>query len=169
MDAIKLPNELDFEQWYCENAVNFERNPIGSRDCDLQRRAWHAALDALKAEGEPVFFIREDWLRQTQAHLRNHATATVHVFRDGKGMQPAIALYGSPLPPSTTPTDGEMLEFMIDQQAVIIPETFDDTFTRYSCIKIDQDENIVVLSGENKTFATPRTAILAAMAAEGKS
>ena len=46
----ELPNELDFEQWYCENAFHFERDPIGSRDCELQRKAWHAALAAMQNE-----------------------------------------------------------------------------------------------------------------------
>jgi hypothetical protein len=33
-----------FEQWYAENAFDFARDPIGSRDCGLMRKAWHAAL-----------------------------------------------------------------------------------------------------------------------------
>lgn len=31
-----------FEKWYAENAFNFERDPIGSRDCGLQWAAWKA-------------------------------------------------------------------------------------------------------------------------------
>ena len=52
----ELPNELDFEQWYCENAFHFERDPIGSRDCELQRKAWHAALATI---GEMLAWIEE--------------------------------------------------------------------------------------------------------------
>ncbi len=32
----------EFEQWYATNAFNFERDPIGSRDCGLQWAAWKA-------------------------------------------------------------------------------------------------------------------------------
>lgn len=42
------PNESGFEQWYVENAFDYERNPIGCRDCGLMRKAWHAALAALR-------------------------------------------------------------------------------------------------------------------------
>jgi hypothetical protein len=49
-----ITQEQAFEQWYVENAFNFEVNPIGSRDCGLQRKAWHAAIqwdrDQSKAE-----------------------------------------------------------------------------------------------------------------------
>jgi hypothetical protein len=31
-----------FEQWYVLNAFDYVLNPIGSRDCDLQWRAWLA-------------------------------------------------------------------------------------------------------------------------------
>jgi hypothetical protein len=40
-------NEADkkaFEQWYTGNAFDYERNPIGSKTCGLQRQAWQAAL-----------------------------------------------------------------------------------------------------------------------------
>jgi hypothetical protein len=33
-----------FEQWYAENAFDYESAPIGSRDCDLQWRAWVAGM-----------------------------------------------------------------------------------------------------------------------------
>lgn len=32
-----------FEQWYACNAFNYERDPIGSRNCGLQWDAWKAA------------------------------------------------------------------------------------------------------------------------------
>jgi len=32
----------EFEQWYVENAFDYVSNPIGSRDCGLQRAAWKA-------------------------------------------------------------------------------------------------------------------------------
>ena len=33
-----------FEAWYAVNAFDYGANPIGSRDCGLQWRAWQAAL-----------------------------------------------------------------------------------------------------------------------------
>ena len=35
-----------FEQWYAENAFDYARNPIGSRECGLQWAAWRAATAA---------------------------------------------------------------------------------------------------------------------------
>lgn len=32
-----------FEQWYIENAFDYEANPLGSRECGLQWQAWQAA------------------------------------------------------------------------------------------------------------------------------
>lgn len=32
-----------FEQWYTLNAFDYESAPIGSRDCELQWKAWQAA------------------------------------------------------------------------------------------------------------------------------
>jgi hypothetical protein len=32
-----------FEKWYVENAFDYVADPIGSRDCNLQRKAWKAA------------------------------------------------------------------------------------------------------------------------------
>jgi len=36
-------DRAEFEQWYAENAFDFVKNPIGSRDCGLQWKAWQAA------------------------------------------------------------------------------------------------------------------------------
>lgn len=33
-----------FEQWYATHAFNYERDPIGSRDCGLQWAAWQAGI-----------------------------------------------------------------------------------------------------------------------------
>ncbi|MEF2156435.1 hypothetical protein V3390_09400 [Luteimonas sp. FXH3W] len=40
-----------FEQWYVTNAFDFEKNPLGSRECSLQWQAWQAAL---QQQGEAV-------------------------------------------------------------------------------------------------------------------
>ena len=39
-----------FEQWYATHAFNYERDPIGSRDCGLQWAAWQAGSEGLRAE-----------------------------------------------------------------------------------------------------------------------
>ena len=40
-----------FEQWYVCNAFDYERNPIGSRECGLQWSAWKArAAHGIKGE-----------------------------------------------------------------------------------------------------------------------
>jgi hypothetical protein len=44
----------EFEQWYACNAFNYERDPIGSRDCGLQWDAWQAAIAQKEAQQEPV-------------------------------------------------------------------------------------------------------------------
>ncbi|MBN5108837.1 hypothetical protein JY464_07080 [Stenotrophomonas maltophilia] len=40
-----------FEEWYVQNAFDYEANPIGSRDCALMRKAWNAALAAQPSPG----------------------------------------------------------------------------------------------------------------------
>ena len=39
-----------FEQWYAENAFDYVRDPIGSRDCGLQWKAWKACAEAMQQE-----------------------------------------------------------------------------------------------------------------------
>ncbi len=39
-------SRAQFEDWYVQNAFDYAANPIGSRNCGLMRRAWHAALAA---------------------------------------------------------------------------------------------------------------------------
>lgn len=41
-----------FEEWYTQNAFDFERNPIGSRECGQQWKAWQAR--AVLASGQGV-------------------------------------------------------------------------------------------------------------------
>jgi hypothetical protein len=50
-----MSDRAEFEQWYIENAFEYERNPIGSRECGLQWKAWQAGRQALvSASGAPV-------------------------------------------------------------------------------------------------------------------
>lgn len=46
-----------FEQWYATHAFNYERDPIGSRDCGLQWAAWQAAQE--QADGELTILLTE--------------------------------------------------------------------------------------------------------------
>jgi hypothetical protein len=34
-----------FEDWYILNVFDYEKNPVGSRECGLQRKAWMAAKE----------------------------------------------------------------------------------------------------------------------------
>lgn len=55
----ELPNEQGFEHWYVTNAFDYERNPLGSRECGIARKAWHAALAAIASKAprrEPFDF-----------------------------------------------------------------------------------------------------------------
>jgi len=42
----------DFEQWYVDNAHDYAKNPIGSRDCALQWASWQAC--AARMEWQPI-------------------------------------------------------------------------------------------------------------------
>jgi hypothetical protein len=56
-------NEFGFEEWYCENAFDYCKEPIGTRDCGLQRQAWHAAIDAIRAK----LATKELWIAPKEA------------------------------------------------------------------------------------------------------
>jgi hypothetical protein len=45
--GIELIVEDDdlFEDWYILNAFDYGKNPVGSRECGLQRKAWMAAKE----------------------------------------------------------------------------------------------------------------------------
>lgn len=43
-----------FEQWYVVNAFDYEKNPIGSRQCSLQWQAWQAATKAAESKWADV-------------------------------------------------------------------------------------------------------------------
>ena len=56
-DKIELLNECGFEQWYVNNAFDYVANPLGSMQCGLMRKAWHAAIaehDVELRKQEPV-------------------------------------------------------------------------------------------------------------------
>ncbi len=66
-----------FEQWYVENAFDYVSNPIGSRDCGLQRKAWNASREAAEKElaamreQEPAFWMIDGILYQQRQMDKN--------------------------------------------------------------------------------------------------
>lgn len=62
----------------------------------------------------------------------------------------------------------ERLEFVLDHRAFIHSPKLDAPITRYQLLNQDEDEEFHVLSGDNKSYATKREAIDAAIAATGK-
>lgn len=56
-----------FEAWYVENAFDYVENPIGSRECGLQYKAWQASRKQLLkelSESEPVAWMFPDDLKR---------------------------------------------------------------------------------------------------------
>ena len=47
-EAEKMTTRAEFEQWYVENAFDYERNPVGSRDCGLQWQSFQAGRESMK-------------------------------------------------------------------------------------------------------------------------
>lgn len=58
-----------FEQWYVGAAFDYTANPLGSKDCDLQWRAWLAASDAAAPEGAQGA-AADAWLVFDPTHAR---------------------------------------------------------------------------------------------------
>ena len=52
LDRTKNPERARFEDWYVVNAFDYQRDPIGSRDCSLQWTAWKAALAQREGTGD---------------------------------------------------------------------------------------------------------------------
>lgn len=53
VEAVATPAEFtDFDTWYTQNVFDYQANPLGSRDCALQRKAWNAALAHPRYTGE---------------------------------------------------------------------------------------------------------------------
>lgn len=48
----RTPLRMEFDQWYAAHAFDYERNPIGSRECGLQWEAYYTA--ATRATPPPV-------------------------------------------------------------------------------------------------------------------
>jgi len=56
--------QAQFEDWYVQNAFDYAANPIGSRDCGLMRRAWHAALAARPPAAHAFQAGVSEWMGQ---------------------------------------------------------------------------------------------------------
>lgn len=52
-------DRAEFEQWYTMHAHDYAKNPIGSRDCDLQWRAWQASRADLLASRAATYTFDE--------------------------------------------------------------------------------------------------------------
>jgi len=82
-----------FEEWYTTNAFDYERNPIGSRECDLQWRAWRAAYFHLSLTTSTVV-ISDDALfalfhgdeEEREIHFENEAQGRLHLVVDTDGL-----------------------------------------------------------------------------------
>lgn len=61
-----------FEQWYVENCFDLQANPIGSRDCGLQWKAWDACAQALAPETIE--------LRKENDQLRQQLACTIDIL-----------------------------------------------------------------------------------------
>jgi hypothetical protein len=46
LEAPRQNEAVSFDDWYVEHAFDYEKHPLGSRECGLQREAWDAALAA---------------------------------------------------------------------------------------------------------------------------
>lgn len=57
-------SQAAFEEWYVRNAFDLLMNPIGSRDCDLQRKAWQAAMRQAIPDGWKIVPIEPtpEWI-----------------------------------------------------------------------------------------------------------
>ena len=88
------PQDIDkaFEQWYVENAHDYASNPIGSRDCGLQRKAWHAA--ALRAVQEPADGVR---MPQSEAEAERAGRERRRRRRRQRRLRMALRLGEEPL------------------------------------------------------------------------
>lgn len=79
-----------FEQWYVTNAFDFEKNPLGSRECSLQWQAWQAATKTAEPKWIPMAENRDGanpdapdgsyWVcvEHKKTKLRHHGIATYY-------------------------------------------------------------------------------------------
>ncbi|MBH1688944.1 hypothetical protein I5U86_00565 [Stenotrophomonas maltophilia] len=80
-----------FEEWYVQNAFDYEANPIGSRDCALMRKAWNAALSAPPSpggQGDALATLIDQWM----ARADRHEASALEADSIG-GMQMAVAVH----------------------------------------------------------------------------
>lgn len=45
-EAAQRKGAVSFDDWYVQHSFDYERHPLGSRECELQREGWDAALAA---------------------------------------------------------------------------------------------------------------------------
>lgn len=66
----------EFEAWYVENAFDYVANPIGSRDCGLQWKAWQAASKAMQERCAEICDKQHDRARTPSGAARADFCAT---------------------------------------------------------------------------------------------
>lgn len=98
-----------------------------------------------------------EWLN---AHRDAHVSS---VFHDIVGRYRAVIAALPPVQPESK--DAERLDFVLAQAAWILPVRFDHPAVRFQLMTQNEDEEYITLSGEDKSFATEREAIDAAIAA----
>lgn len=128
--------QAQFEDWYVQNAFDYAANPIGSRDCGLMRRAWHAALAARQprpgnydqsAEDRFEQFVQAEIARSPGA-LRELGEYLGRVLDEDEFPQanslllqlatqytapPAQGMDLGPRPMDTAPRDGTMVRLLV--------------------------------------------------------
>lgn len=92
-----------FEAWYVENAFDYEKNPIGSRECSLMWDAWQAAHATRQQAGrEPAGYLY-DWTHSSALGRGEEVftafTPDIEAARGSKGavnIRPVYAAQPSP-------------------------------------------------------------------------
>lgn len=95
------PDELreKFEAWYVENAFDYPSNPIGSRECGLQWKAWQAAHASRDAEVEALKHEVDDLsaLVRRLAHSLDKPSGNTLLARQAMDYLRRHDLQGSPM------------------------------------------------------------------------
>ncbi|MBH1591437.1 hypothetical protein I5U77_03095 [Stenotrophomonas maltophilia] len=124
--ALLVPREAGqderarFEAWYVGNAFDYEKNPIGSRECSLMWKAWQAGLATRQTAGrEPVGYLY-DWTHSS-ALGRGEETFTaftpdIEAARGSKGAVNIRPVYAAQPSPGG---QGESMSISDDDRAVL--------------------------------------------------
>lgn len=114
--------QTQFEDWYVQNAYDYAANPIGSRDCGLMRRAWHAALAATgkqQAGAVPAFtaavdavHLLADYLGDAPQDLNLDHEISLLEARDAIAYALAARQPGAQVPVATSAQPGKRVSIL---------------------------------------------------------